>query len=157
MRRRLAAGLVTLQLLLLLALVVEPRGALWPVGILIIVAASVLGLVGLVVAVWGLIGLGPALTASPIPREHAALVTHGIYGVMRNPIYTGLLIGGLGLALLGASWWHGATWFALTVLLVLKGRWEERMLASRHPEFAIYAQKVGRYLPGIGRWRSTGN
>ena len=157
MRRRLAAALVTLQLLLLLALVIEPRGELWPVGIPIIVAASILGLVGLSVAVWGLVGLGPALTASPIPRERAALVTHGIFAVVRNPIYTGILIGGLGFALVGASWWHGATWCALLVLFVLKARWEERMLASRHPEFADYAQSVGRFLPGVGRWHKTVN
>ena len=157
MRRPLAAVLVTLQLLLLLALVLEPRGALWPVDLPIVLTASVLGLVGIIVAGWGLVGLGPALTASPIPRERAALVTHGIYGVMRNPIYTGLLTGGLGLAIVGASWWHGATWLALVVLLTLKGRWEERMLAARHPEFTAYAQRVGRFLPGLGRWQKPDN
>ncbi len=162
MSRSLANVLVALQFLLLIALIVEPRGTLWAVGfdpvggVFALLVAAILGLAGGVLAVLGVVGLGPALTASPIPRERAALVTHGVYGLMRNPIYTGLMIGGLGLAAFGASWWHLATWLALVILLALKGRWEERMLAARHPDFAEYAHRVGRFLPGIGRWPSDG-
>lgn len=148
-----AAGLVILQLILLVALVLEPFGALWPRSVIVIALAAISTVFGLVVALWGIIGLGPALTASPIPKDRAPLVTHGLYGLVRNPIYTGLMIIGAGLVVFGASWWHLATWIALIVLLAGKARWEERMLGAAHPDFAAYAERVGRFIPGMGRWR----
>lgn len=150
-----AAGLVILQLVLLAALVLEPLGGWWPRNTPVLIAAATLIITGFVIAVWGVIGLGSALTASPIPKEHAPLVTHGLYGLVRNPIYTGLMFIGAGLVVFGASWWHVATWGALLVLLSAKARWEERMLGAAHPDFATYAARVGRFLPGIGRWPDT--
>jgi protein-S-isoprenylcysteine O-methyltransferase Ste14 len=146
-----ARGLVAAQLLLLAALVLIPRGALWSNGAAAIAVTVVLVLLGAALAVLGAVGLGPALTASPIPRHGANLVTHGVYGVVRNPIYTGLLVGGLGLVAFGASLWHILTWVALLALFAGKARWEERMLRAQHPEFDEYAARVGRFLPGIGR------
>lgn len=153
--RRLAQVLVALQLVLLAALVLEPRGSWWPPSTTTLIVAALLAGAGFVIAVWGVLALGQALTASPIPRPQAALVTHGVYGLVRNPIYSGLMLGGLGLVVFGASWWHLATWITLVVLLVLKTRWEERMLVAAHPEFNDYAARVGRFLPGIGRWPTT--
>jgi protein-S-isoprenylcysteine O-methyltransferase Ste14 len=145
--------LVAAQIVLLAALVLLPHGTLWPVGAVALAIVIVLVLTGAAVAVLGATGLGPALTASPIPRKNASLVTNGIYGVVRNPIYTGLLVGGLGLVVFGSSLWHIVTWLALLVLLAAKARWEERMLRARHPEFDQYAARVGRFLPGVGRLR----
>ncbi|HSP75465.1 MAG TPA: methyltransferase [Cryobacterium sp.] len=151
MKRALAVALVSAQFLLLLALALLPHGPLWPVNLAVVVAAIVLALVGAVFAVLGVLGLGPALTASPIPREHAPLVTHGVYGLVRSPIYTGLMTGGVGLVLFGASVWHIAVWFTLVLLLSGKARWEERMLVAEHPDYAVYGARVGRFLPGVGR------
>jgi protein-S-isoprenylcysteine O-methyltransferase Ste14 len=148
-----ARGLVAAQLLLLAALVLIPHDSLWPVGAVPVAVGIVLMALGVVLAVLGAVGLGPALTASPIPRPDAQLVTHGVYGVVRNPIYTGLLVGGLGLVVFGASLWHILTWVALLALLAGKARWEERMLRAKHPEFDGYAARVGRFLPGVGRLR----
>jgi protein-S-isoprenylcysteine O-methyltransferase Ste14 len=153
MKRALAIGLVSAQFVLLAALVLLPHGSLWRVNGVLTAAAIALGLVGAILAVLGVAGLGPALTASPIPREHAPLVTSGAYGLVRNPIYTGLLTGGLGLALLGASVWHLAAWAALLLLLSAKTRWEERMLVAEHPDYRGYGARVGRFVPGVGRLR----
>lgn len=153
--RSLATSLVILQLVLLAALVVEPPGFWWPRNVLALVIAGLLIGVGLVVAIWGILGLGTALTASPIPKDDASLVTHGLYGVVRNPIYTGLMIVGAGLVVFGASWWHLATWIMLIILFAFKARWEERMLSAAHREFSAYAARVGRFVPGVGRWRAT--
>jgi protein-S-isoprenylcysteine O-methyltransferase Ste14 len=151
MKRALAIALVSVQFVLLLALAFLPHGTLWPVNLGVTVVAILLGLAGAVIAVLGVLGLGPALTASPIPREHAPLVTGGVYGLVRSPIYTGLMTGGLGLALIGASVWHIAAWLALVLLLAGKARWEERMLLAEHSDYAAYGARVGRFLPGVGR------
>ena len=153
MKRVLAIGLVSVQLLLLAALILLPHGSLWSVNAGVLAAAIVLGLAGAILTVLGLRGLGPALTASPIPREHAPLVTGGVYGRIRNPIYTGLMTGGLGLALFGASVWHILAWVALVLLLSAKTRWEERMLVAEHPDYRDYGARVGRFVPGVGRLR----
>lgn len=155
MKRALASGLVSVQLVLLAALVLVPHGSLWPVSASALLIALVLVAGGLIIAGLGAVGLGPALRASPIPREQAPLVTAGVYGVVRNPIYTGLMVGGLGLVLFGASVWHIVLWLALVLLLAAKARWEERMLVARHPEYRAYAAKVGRFLPGVGRLPSS--
>ncbi|HAM26961.1 MAG TPA: isoprenylcysteine carboxylmethyltransferase family protein [Microbacteriaceae bacterium] len=153
MKRALAFGLVFAQVLLLAALVLLPHGALWAANAGVVAVSIVLGVVGVVLAVVGVASLGPALTASPIPRKHAPLVTSGVYGLVRNPIYAGLMAGGLGLVLFGASGWHIAVWVALVLLLSAKTRWEERMLVAEHPEYPGYAARVGRFVPGVGRLR----
>ena len=153
MKRALAFGLVAAQIALLATLLLVPRGSLWPEYLLVFIVAILLVVAGAMLAVLGMVSLGPALTASPIPREHAPLATHGVYGYMRNPIYTGLIAVGLGLALLGASVWHLLAWVALVLLLAIKARWEERMLIAEHSDYAGYGARVGRFLPGVGRLR----
>ena len=153
MKKMLAFGLVALQFVLLATLVVLPHGSLWPVTGALLLVAGALGLIGAILAVLGVVGLGPALTASPIPREHAPLMTTGVYGLMRNPIYTGLMTGALGLVLFGSTVWHIVAWLALALLLGVKSRWEERMLIAEHPDYRDYGTRVGRFLPGLGRLR----
>jgi protein-S-isoprenylcysteine O-methyltransferase Ste14 len=98
--------------------------------------------------------LGTAATATPVPKEGAPLRTTGLYALVRHPIYSGLLLAAFGLALRGDSVWHILIFIALVVLLSLKSRWEERMLAAVHPEYARYAATVGRFVPGIGKLKS---
>ncbi|GAA3872984.1 hypothetical protein GCM10022381_15000 [Leifsonia kafniensis] len=153
MKRALAFGLVTLQIVLLAALFLLPHGLLWPRGALLVLTSVVLDAAGLMLMLAGTLALGPAFTASPIPREHVPLATRGVYNYIRNPIYTGFLALGLGLTLYGASIWHILLWLMLVALLSWKARWEERMLAAAHPDYRYYAARVGRFVPGLGRLR----
>lgn len=153
MKRWLPWVLVGVQFVLLAALIVVPRGTLWPVGTIALVVAGVLIASGLLLAVLGVRGLGSSLTASPVPKGGSRLVTSGVYSQVRHPIYTGLLTGGLGLVAFGASVAHLALWVALLILLSGKARWEERMLAAEHPDYAAYAARTGRFVPGLGRRR----
>lgn len=156
MRRALALGLVAAQVILLAALVFAPHGSLWPLNGATVASSITLGVCGAILVALGVVGLGPALTPSPIPRAQARLVTNRVYGLVRNPIYTGLMVGGLGFALFGRSVVHVAAWGALVVVLSVKTRWEERMLAHQHPEYGEYAARVGRFVPGVGRLRPPG-
>jgi len=74
-------------------------------------------------------------------------VTRGIYGFARHPIYTGLIVGGFGLTVFGASVWHIVVWVVLVVLLSAKSVWEERMLVAEHPDYPAYVARVGRFFP----------
>lgn len=153
MKRSLPWVLVVAQFALLAALAFVPQSSLWPVGTPALIAAIVLVVGGGVIALLGARGLGPALTATPVPKERSALVTTGLYSRVRHPIYTGLLIVGLGLVVLGSSVVHIVLWLVLLVLLAVKARWEERMLAATYPDYDAYAATTGRFIPGIGRVR----
>lgn len=152
MKRTWANSLVAAQIILMIALIVEPQGSLWPRWGWLIALAGILIFAGLAIAVLGIVTLGKSLTPSPIPKDGATLITSGIYAWVRNPIYSGLLFGGFGLVLIGASWWHCLTWLVLLALFGFKARWEERMLAQAHSfTFREYARKTGRFVPGIGK------
>jgi len=148
--------LVGLQFFLLIALAVTalvPHDRLWALGLPASVVGAVLVIGGAIVAVLGVVGLGPSLTASPVPKADNLLTTTGVYGLVRHPIYTGLLTGGLGLVALGASVLMIVFWIALLVLLAFKSRWEERMLSASHESYAEYGAHTGRFVPGVGRLR----
>jgi len=151
-RRAIGLSLVALQFVLIAAMVLLPwTDPLWQRDAIAFSVAGVLALAGVVVAVLGVRGLGRSLTASPVPLESSELVTDGLYGLVRHPIYSGLMLGALGVALAGATGWHLATWLTLVTLLMVKARWEERMLLERYDDYADYALRVGRFIPGIGR------
>lgn len=108
-----------------------------------------LTLFGVVLAVWGLLSLGDALTPYPRPLDDATLHRQGAYRFMRHPIYTGVLLGAFGWAL----WWLSA-YGALCALLLAafidrKARREEIWLRDKYPEYADYARRVNKFIPGL--------
>jgi protein-S-isoprenylcysteine O-methyltransferase Ste14 len=153
MKRVFGVGLVVVQVLLIAALLTLPHGTVWSVNGFVIATAVTLVVGGVALVVRGSARLGPALTPSPISPEDTPLATDGVYGIVRNPIYTGLMSAGLGMVLVGSSFLHILFWFALVGVLSGKARWEERMLVAAHPAYSEYAARVGRFLPGVGRIR----
>jgi protein-S-isoprenylcysteine O-methyltransferase Ste14 len=149
-----AWGLVGLQFVFLILLGFLPWGDLWPREVGTLVLGLVLVALGVGIALAAGAGLGRTLTASPIPKADGQLVTTGVYGLARHPIYSGLLVLGVGLVVIGASWLHALAWVALLSVLMTKARFEERMLADQYPDYATYAARVGRLVPGLGRIRS---
>lgn len=90
------------------------------------------------------------LTALPAPRHGAVLLDRGPFSLVRHPIYGGLILGFLGLAIRG-----GNPLAALLALLLVPFFWaktehEERLLAARLPEYDDYRRRVPRrFLPWI--------
>lgn len=85
--------------------------------------------------------LGSSLTAFPRPPEAGELVDRGPYGVVRHPIYTGVILFLAGIAL-ALSWWALVATALLAVLFALKSRVEERLLDERYPTYAAYRKRV---------------
>jgi protein-S-isoprenylcysteine O-methyltransferase Ste14 len=89
------------------------------------------------------------------PQETTALVTHGLFRAVRNPIFTGMGMAVLGLALLVPNLLSlaGLVLVALGLELHVR-RVEEPYLLRLHGErYRRYAASVGRFLPGVGRLR----
>ena len=141
-------ALVTAQFVLLLALVLVPRGGGWVVPPWLRVVAGVLGVVGVVIMLLGGTALGRGLTAAPLPNAHAQLRTGGLYRFVRHPIYSGLLLMAGAIAVVSGSVARLVVFAALVGLINVKARWEERQLMRRFPDYAAYAARTPRFLPG---------
>ncbi len=151
--RVVAQGFVLVQGALLVALLASPRRPGWaatpPVRLLSLVM-TVSGLAGLAVAA---AGLGRGLTPSPLPNNAARLRTDGLYGHVRHPIYSGLLLSALGQVLGAGGGRRTGIFVTLAVWLTAKARWEEARLLKRFPEYAVYAACTPQFIPRVRRPR----
>ena len=93
--------------------------------------------------------LDKSLTPFPKPPEKAQLVRHGIYALMRHPVYAGLIALSLGWACLWGSRRGLALALLQAVLLDAKARREERWLREKFPDYDRYAAKVRRVIPSL--------
>ena len=124
----------------------EPYGAFSDVVGIVGVAVIALGDVILVTS---FVRLGRSLTANPVPKEDGVLVTSGLYGRVRHPIYFGLLVLAIGVVL-DAGWWPQIVIaLMLYFLLNIKAQFEEDLLRKKYPEYKAYAQKTPRFFPRI--------
>jgi protein-S-isoprenylcysteine O-methyltransferase Ste14 len=143
--------LVATQMLLLLALVGFPGRRVWPTPAWLVVLAALLLAVALAVLAAGALRLGAGLTASPLPAPAAQLRTTGVYGCVRHPIYSALLLGGAGLVLLGGRPARAGALLALLALLYVKMAVEEPALGARFPGYRDYARRTPRLVPHPAR------
>ena len=132
-----------------LAAVVETRLAVdvWtPVSL----AGLVLLAIGGLLAVLGVWHLGSALTPFPHPRGAGDLVETGVYGVVRHPIYGGLVIAALGYGLLLHALVTGVVGsLVLLAFFRLKSAREEAWLTQRYPGYGAYRARTRRMLPFV--------
>lgn len=146
------------------------RGGWWVVGqFILLLAIAVLGiatrsepiqfpiflcgLVFLTVAAVcgssGAINLGPNLTPFPKPLARTQFVQHGIYRLMRHPIYTAVFCAAAGWSLVWQSWMALAVSLILAGFFDAKARREERWLREQFPDYAGYEKRVRRFVPWI--------
>jgi protein-S-isoprenylcysteine O-methyltransferase Ste14 len=91
--------------------------------------------------------LGSALSPFIEPRHGAPLVTEGLYGHLRHPIYLGEALIAVGAPLaIGCRWTLAASAVALAVLAA-RVMLEEEALARTFPEYSRYAATTKRLLP----------
>lgn len=118
-------------------------------------AATVIGVAltaaGAALAVWGTLtlALGNSLSVLPHPKQGSRFVESGPYRFVRNPIYSGLILGSFGLALILHSWHSLVYALALLALFDLKTRREERWLLERYTAYADYQRRVRKLVPWV--------
>ena len=76
-------------------------------------------------------------------------MTTGLYRFVRNPIYAGVIAAMLGASLGAGSWLAIVLTFVLAVVLDLKTRLEEVYLRERFPDYATYAERTKKFIPGV--------
>ncbi len=98
----------------------------------------------------GLLHLGVNVTPYPEPLELGNLVHGGVYRHVRHPVYGGITLGMVGLALYQASWAGLATAIGGGVFFWLKAGFEERRLLIRYPDYRDYSARTRfRMIPWI--------
>jgi protein-S-isoprenylcysteine O-methyltransferase Ste14 len=113
------------------------------------VAGALLVGAGLVVVALGLVGLRENLTAVPRPVEGGRLIDSGVYGLVRHPIYSGILTAALGWGLATASPAALLAAALLACFFDVKARREEAWLLAAYPTYAAYRARVRKLLPFI--------
>jgi protein-S-isoprenylcysteine O-methyltransferase Ste14 len=122
-------------------------------------AALALTMVGSALVARARIDIGNAYTWTGYRQEQPQLVTRGVYGWVRHPIYGGIwlfLIGGtltvLGRVPLAAHVVAGASIVYIGAFLAVAATRETRVLAaSVGEEFERYRRRVGAFWPAPGR------
>lgn len=115
-------------------------------------AGAVLLLVGAILMICGLVSLGRNFAFAVVPKKNSTLVTTGLYGWVRHPLYTAFLVEAVGISLLMANWFVAATAGSLLTLLVYRTRQEEDELIERFgDEYRTYMANTGRFIPRLRR------
>lgn len=123
----------------------------WPQAwrVPMLVAGAALLLAGCALLVAGILGLGESFAVFPAPGPGAELVTTGIYGRARHPIFGGWILVGFGFAVALSPWALPLAGLLVAELLG-KSTVEERALAVRYPGYAQYGRRVRRRFFPIG-------
>jgi protein-S-isoprenylcysteine O-methyltransferase Ste14 len=133
--------------------VVDPVGALDGTGAH--VAGAVLFAAGLALTLAAQLGMGSSWRIGVDESERTDLVTGGLFAVVRNPIYSGMLPASVGIALMVPNVLALAAAVALLVGLEIQTRRVEEpyLLATHGESYRAYASRVGRFVPGVGKLR----
>jgi protein-S-isoprenylcysteine O-methyltransferase Ste14 len=148
--------LVLLQGALLIGFVLLPvyRPASWVINSPVLLylrwgTTVVLGLGAGVLIAKGLLDLGRNLTPLPYPRENGNLVQSGVYGIVRHPLYSGLILAAFSWTVLQFSLSHLVATAILFIFFDAKAHREETWLTQRYPEYFDYQQRVKKLIPGV--------
>ncbi|HZC11839.1 MAG TPA: isoprenylcysteine carboxylmethyltransferase family protein [Mycobacterium sp.] len=116
------------------------------------IAGIALALLGIVLTVWAQLDMGDSWRVGVDASETTALVHTGMFGRVRNPIYTAMLTFDFGMALLTPNFVTIAGLILAVIALELQvRRVEEPYLRDKHgAAYRGYTASVGRFVPGVG-------
>jgi protein-S-isoprenylcysteine O-methyltransferase Ste14 len=84
-------------------------------------------------------------------KQGQALIQGGPYSLVRNPMYLGILLIGLGIVLVLFKWWVACVFIFVFILryIPLIFQEEEKLRAVFPEEYASYKKQVPRILPSL--------
>lgn len=91
---------------------------------------------------------------SPEPKRGASMVQSGPYRWVRHPIYTGVLLATLGVAVAHG---HPTLYLIFAIFVIFftyKSRYEESLLMKAYPDYVDYMARTGRFLPPFNSIRN---
>lgn len=123
-------------------LVPESPAMLW--------AGMLVTALGVGISIWARFSLGANWSGMVTLKKDHELVRKGLYQWIRHPIYTGILIGAIGTALIKG---HARGWAGFAIVWIafyFKARREENFLRQEFGEgFEEHLRKTGMFLPKV--------
>jgi protein-S-isoprenylcysteine O-methyltransferase Ste14 len=132
-------------------------GALEPISVMDRAVWQALGFVlffaGLAGTLCAQLSMGASWRIGVDEAERTELVTAGPFALVRNPIFSAMVLAFLGLALLVPNAAALAGFVALVVAIEVQVRLVEEpyLLRAHGARYADYASRVGRFVPGVGQ------
>ena len=111
----------------------------------------ILQIMGLTIGLWGITAMKlDNLNIQPEVKQNAVFISNGPYKLIRNPMYTGLLIF-FGISVFtNFNYLRLSVLTVLTIVLLMKIFMEERFLSERfEKEYLDYKKKTYRLIPFI--------
>lgn len=153
MRRADAWWLAGQVVLFVLAFIVLPRTDGW-FGRVDVPGARMIGsavfAIGALVAIIAMLQLGRQLVPQPSPVANGRLIDTGLYGIVRHPIYTGVLLLMAGSVIRVPSLAGLGLIVASVVFFDRKSAYEEALLTTTYPAYDAYQGRVRwKLVPGV--------
>jgi len=113
-------------------------------------AGILLTALGVGISIWARLSLGANWSGMVTLKQGHELVRKGLYRWIRHPIYTGILLGFIGTAMIKS---HARGWLGFAILLLsfyFKARREENFLRQEFGEgFEEHQRRTGMFLPKL--------
>jgi protein-S-isoprenylcysteine O-methyltransferase Ste14 len=152
-------GFVIALIVAVSAPMLQRTNVIEPFGMLNVVWIQVTGIVvaaaGIAGTVYAQLEMGDAWRIGVDQQETTMLVRTGVFGRVRNPIYTAMFTFGIGIALVTPNLVAFAGFVLLVAAIELQvRRVEEPYLLRKHGDaYRDYTARVGRFIPGVGLTR----
>lgn len=123
---------------------------LWPLGATLGWAMIALELAGIAFAWWARVAMGRLWSGNIARKEGHKVIRHGPFALVRHPIYSGIILSSLAVAVIDGTWLAPIGVVLIATGFGLKARVEERFLEQALPDYADYRRRVPMLVPG---WR----
>jgi protein-S-isoprenylcysteine O-methyltransferase Ste14 len=123
---------------------------LWSYTLTVGIIADIVTLIGLIVILWARTVLGGNWSTTAVLKEDQELIQSGPYRYVRHPIYSGLMLMVLGVAIF---YGRAIGFVAFTISFIaswLRARQEEKLLTKHFPEeYPNYKKQVKAFIPFV--------
>ncbi len=124
---------------------------LWEPGSAGVALGAIITLAGIAATYLAQVSMGDAWRIGVREDERTQLVAEGAFAMVRNPIFSCMLVTAAGLVVLIPNWLSVTSFAALLVAVELQVRFVEEpyLLRTHGQRYRDYAARVGRFVPGL--------
>ncbi|HEX2212571.1 MAG TPA: isoprenylcysteine carboxylmethyltransferase family protein [Mycobacterium sp.] len=150
-------GFIVAMAAAVLAPVLQLAGVLSPIGVLdtgwLNIIGIALAVVGIGATLYAQLDMGDSWRIGVDATETTTLVRSGVFGWVRNPIFTAMIVFAVGMALITPNLLAlvGLALLIVTIELQVRVVEEPYLLATHGDAYRDYLAEVGRFLPRVGR------
>lgn len=150
-------GFIVAMAAAVFAPVLQLAGVLAPLAVLDALWVNVIGIAlavaGIGATLYAQLDMGDSWRIGVDTNEVTTLIRSGVFGRVRNPIFTAMIVFAVGIALITPNLLAliGLALLIVTIELQVRVVEEPYLLATHGAAYRDYLAGVGRFLPGVGR------